>query len=427
MMIRDNTIVCTWTINNIEVTQLLEFATGPNTGRMDSVKISYAVQNKDFQAHEIGVRVLLDTFLGRNDGSPFRIPGVGEVTTETVFQGDKVPDYWYAFDDLGEPSVRAQGTLRAEGLTPPSSILFASWNRFEKNLWDIAPIEGRTFRRSGIGPLDSANAVYWNPVKVDPQGRIGVATMYGLYGATILKGEAFSLSLGGPKNTKGEEVVITADIQKTAQYPATEVVAEIKVPEGLSLAQGDTAVKQIGDIVSNNQVVKQSWALVPDGRAQGEIEYEVTVRGTVEKKQYSVSAKRTLTIDAVIPPPPPPPVEPTNTAVVAPPPPPENPPPPPTIELQVSSMTNFDFSRIDSVIASANADTAEVNALLDEINKALAERKKAKRNPEQRKQQSERAAALKKKADEAYPPMILDASTNFRRVQNVTNKTPVAP
>jgi len=419
-VVKDNTIVCTWTVNNIEITQLLEFALGINTGRMDSVKISYAVVNKDFKSHEIGIRILLDTFLGRNDGSPFRIPSFGEITTETVFMKDKVPDYWYAYDDLGTPTVRAQGTLKASGITPPDMVVFASWPRFEKNWWDINPIEGRSFRRGGIGPLDSACAVYWNPVNVDPQNRIGVSTMYGLYGATILKGEIFSLSLGGPTTTKGEDVIITADIQKVALLPAKNVKAEIILPEGLSLAPNETnRIKSLGTIESNNVVVKAAWTLRPDGRAQGEMEYTVVVKGEVESKEYSVSAKRKLIVEGVIPqekeeeivseP------EPEKTEVVK--------EPEPVKTITVLSITNFDFSRIDSVIDSVNRDIEINNSLIEEINKKLAENVK-KKDLILKKSFSERSENIINKSKEVYPNLIKDASTNFIHIQNVTNISP---
>lgn len=405
MTVKDNALVCVWTVGEVEVTQVLEFAKGLTTGRNDSVRISYAVLNKGSRPRKIGLRILLDTFLGRNDGAPFRVPGVGDITKETLFESVQVPDYWYAYDDLGEPSVRAQGTMRAEGLTPPDRVIFASWNRFERSLWDVAVSPERNFRRGGVGPLDSAVAMYWMPVEVAGGERIGVSTMYGLYGATLLKGEVFNLSLGGPNSTKGEPVTLTVDIQKTAIYPAREVSAELRLPEGLAFAEGETATKVVGEMVTNAKVVRLSWNVVPDGRVRGEVRYAVVVSGKVEEKVYTGRAERTLVIEEA-PPPSPPPAE----------------TPPPARLATVTTVTEFDFSRIDAVVAAVNADIAAVNALIEEINRALAERGRAAVRAEDRRNRAERSAGLRRRAEEEYPALIRDASTNFRRVRNVTNR-----
>jgi hypothetical protein len=399
LQVKDSTIIATWNINNIDIVQLLEFADGPNTGRPDSVKISYMVQNKDTQPHNIGIRILLDTFLGRNDGAPFRIPGVGEITTETIFKNASVPFYWYAYDDLAEPTVRAQGTLKADGLTPPDMVIFASWDRFNKYLWDFQPVEGRSFRRAVIGPLDSATANYWNPTKIGPGQKTGYSMMYGLYGATILRSDIFNISLGGPATTKGEPVTINADIQKRPVIPAQNCSAEFILPMGLSFADKDTGLKNLGTISSNN-VIKVLWNIVPDGRARGEIEYKIIVKGTVEGKEYKTIATRKLTVEGDTPPPPPPP-------------PVEKPKP----QITMNQRYSFNFDRINQVLVLVNDDLKKNNDILSKLNELLALRTKVYDKTLQD-DHAIQINTLKSKTN-TYPDQIRDAGKDTIKAENI--------
>ena len=51
----------------------------------------------------MGLRVLIDTMLGQNDGAPLRSGDVA-VLGDTVFSGAGMSDYWQAFDSLVEPA-----------------------------------------------------------------------------------------------------------------------------------------------------------------------------------------------------------------------------------------------------------------------------------------------------------------------------------
>ena len=420
MQVRNNAIVCTWTINNVDVTQLLEFGTGLLTGRPDSVKISYMVVNKDFRDHLIGVRLCLDILLGKNDGAPFKIPGIGEITTETFLDRNRLPDYWYAFDDLTQPVVRAQGTLKADGLVPPDRILFSSWSRLDKNPWDFTVIEGRGFVRN-VGTLDSAVAIYWNEKNLQPNNRLGVSTMYGLYGTMTLTGNAFKIDLDGATNTRGEAVIIGADIRKIFPSPVEGVTATMILPDGLGFYNNDTAVRDLGSLATDS-VNRQTWKVVPIDNAQGEMDYTVLVKGTVEKKEYKTSATGTLIAwpnsqlalvdENKLP------AGPTVTTQRLPPPPVTNSRPAAPV-LKTYQRYSFDFERIDRILAEINGDLKENNSLLARINELLKAKKKSY-DKTQRDGDISTAGELKGRAS-GYLPRIQTSSSNVIRVQNVTN------
>lgn len=420
MRIANKKIICTWSINNIDITQLLEFAKGPNTGRMDSVRISYMVVNKDFREHNIGIRVMLDTFLGKNDGSPFRIPGVGDISTETSFDGKDVPNYWYAFDDLGDPGLKVQGSLRTSGLTPPDKITFASWGRFNKYFWDFDALAGRTFRRKEsieLSPIDSAMAVYWFPKLVNANEQIGVNTLYGLYGDTVIEGDIFTLSLSGPQKTTGEPVTISADIQKIVDLPVKDVTAGIVLTDGLTLYNDDQAEKRIGTVQSN-KMFRKTWELIPDSRAQGEVKFQITVKCFIDGKEYQNSAVRTLIIEEPEP-------EPEKPEPVLSPPVTVAPPEPATTrvpEIALSQQHFFDFDRINMILSDLNGNLEDTNSLLDRINELLKKRPR-RYGEENRESDHDQLMQINTTANN-YQPRIDEAGQNVIRTETITNVIP---
>ncbi len=341
IMKRGDRMVTVWAVRNIEVTQTLKFVNGPTTGRPDTVDISYTIWNKDAREHNIGIRILLDTYLGKSDGAPFRIPEVGEVTTEKEFVGNLVPSYWYSYDDLGEPTVRAQGTVIIEGAPIPNRIVYASWERFNKYLWDFEIKPGRTFRRAIIGPADSSVAVYWDPHKYNPNDTYSVKTYYGLYGATIYKGNIFNVSLGGPVVTSGEPLLVTVDIQNISPYNAQDVTAEILLPTGLKLMGDEMGKKAIGSL-NSQEIKKTSFNIFPDGSVLGIIDYKVKVSGMVNGKLESIIVERKVNYKG-----------------------------PEKVVTEKFQYTLYDFTEINKLIADMNELLRENNSKIDELNKLI--------------------------------------------------------
>ena len=81
--------------------------------------------------HRVGLRFLLDTFIGANDGVPFLIPGRNQLCdTHLDVQGTDVPLYIQACesDDLAHPGTiaRIQFVLGG-GLAPPDRVTLGAW------------------------------------------------------------------------------------------------------------------------------------------------------------------------------------------------------------------------------------------------------------------------------------------------------------
>ncbi len=282
-----DSIRSTCVYDSVGVTQKLSLVRNPQTGRSDILEIRYVIKNNDFYSKSVGLREELDTMLGGNDGSPFQVPGTGAVMTETEFLGAAVPDYWLSFDDLANPSVLSQGTLRGGSATPPDRLVFADWESFASTLWDYS-----------IDPTmdvteDSAVGLYWNPEMLAPGEEVEYVTYYGLSNLTQEFGD-MSLSVTAPltfnivsNKYSPNPFTVTAFVQNSMNVPINDVSATISLPAGLTLA-GDPATQAIGSL---------------DPNAIGSVSWQVLAadQGTEVTLPYSISASTTGVSEQTVP------------------------------------------------------------------------------------------------------------------------------
>ena len=143
------TIVTVGRIGEIEVKQELSFARSPTTRVKEAAKISYTLTNRGAAAHPVGLRIVLDTMLGANDGAPLRV-GDKAISTAAQLTGDAIPDYWQAFDSLSSPAVISQGALRGPGLTPPDRMMMVDWGTLADHAWEFKFPEGAEYGKVSV-------------------------------------------------------------------------------------------------------------------------------------------------------------------------------------------------------------------------------------------------------------------------------------
>jgi len=227
----------------------------------------------------VGLRLLIDTMLGANDGAPLRAADQAMIG-DAMLSGARIPDYWQAFDSLIEPSVTSQGTMAGGELTPPSRVAFSNWGMFADNLWDAEIVPGREFIRSRESDLDSAVAMYWDPSALAPGEVRHYVTYYGLGGITLAPGK---LALG---ITAPAEVGLSSDgtapflavayVHNTGEGPAHDLVARLDLPSGFKLAGGQSNTHSIGDL-EPGQTAQVAWQVVATWASVGRADLAVSV------------------------------------------------------------------------------------------------------------------------------------------------------
>jgi hypothetical protein len=274
----DGKIESAWRMGPIEVWQILSLTRSSTTGLMDTAQVEYHVENLDSISHMVGVRLMLDTMLGANDGAPFRVDDRG-ITTDSVYYGHNMPHFWQAFDSLANPQVMSQGTLTGPGVTNPDRVYFTNWGSLADNSWNFDFTPGRDFQRIGEFELDSAIALFWDQVALEPGEARSFVSYYGLGGVTIAPGEIIVGVTSPAEITSDPEgfqtFSVIAYVQNDGQGDALNVVAELKLPPGLQLV-GSQAKIQLNDL-EVGETKQTGWQVGVRSITDGVFTYEVEV------------------------------------------------------------------------------------------------------------------------------------------------------
>lgn len=268
-----------WRADDVVVTQVLSIAAGITTGQLDTARIEYRVTNEGTTARSVGLRIMLDTLLGRNDGAPFQVGGRA-VVTDTAFRGDSIPDFYQAFDSLANPQVVSQGTLRAFDTTVPDEVYFSNWGSLADGVWDFDFVPGRDYTRAGEEfELDSAVALFWNEQPLAPGETRTYVTYYGLGGITIAPGH-LSIGVTSPASVNGshrDEVTfeVRAYIENTGDWIARDTVVRLENLAPLRIVDGPVEV-ELGDIAPRD-ARQATWRVAVPVGTSGSFTYRVAV------------------------------------------------------------------------------------------------------------------------------------------------------
>jgi hypothetical protein len=259
------TSVWTYDREKVFVTQAVEVVPGQVSRLLDTCLVRYTVENRDNVAHRVGLRFLLDTFIGGNDGVPFTLPGSpGLCDTQREFNTpDQVPDFIQALEheDLAHPGTIANLQLKLGGrVEPPARVTLGAWpnrtlrdrlrdRRFDQHmtLWDVPVVSMKT-----LPTYDSAVVMYWPERELTPGEKRELGFAYGL--GTVASGEGggkLGLTVGG-RFTVGSEFTVTAYV--TNPTPGQRLT--LRVPDGLQLqGDADQAVPAAANASSRNSPV----------------------------------------------------------------------------------------------------------------------------------------------------------------------------
>jgi RNA polymerase sigma factor (sigma-70 family) len=229
-----------WKQEKLRITQSVQIVVGEQTRLYDTALVKYAVQNLDKKPHTVGVRVLLDTFIGSNDGVPFLIPPSPEapsgrlLDTMAVFEKEQVPPFIRALEsaDLNDRSTVAEMGLKLRGLEPMSKVVLCRWPGDQGGgsaswEWPFEPMNADPQNR------DSCVVLYWNAMTVQPQEKRTLGFTYGLGRMADTADRAPMRLLASGSGQVGRTFVLTF-------YVRGEVgeMVRLQLPEGLRLAEG---------------------------------------------------------------------------------------------------------------------------------------------------------------------------------------------
>jgi hypothetical protein len=259
--------------------------------------VRYVLDNTGAQPRTVGLRFLLDTFIGGNDGVPFLIPGQ-QAGCETfhVFQtGAEVPDYLLALEtnDLRNPGTVARIQLKPGGaIEAPEKVILGAWpspalnpliDREEPRplgaltLWDVPVRSMQTI--TSLNTLftrfdpDSAVVMYWPPRELKPGKSRVVGFAYGL-------GQIAGDEAGGALCVLNDGLAAAGQpftVQAVVSKPVAGQTLTLELPEGLRFASGEkTLPVPPAPAEASRPQSTVTWSVI--GKRQGS--YRFTVRSS---------------------------------------------------------------------------------------------------------------------------------------------------
>jgi hypothetical protein len=274
--------------DGIRVTQTVELIPGEpieitpgNYQRLlDTCLVRYDLENKDKRAHKVGLRAIVDTLIGANDGVPFTVPGVpGMVDTFKDFPTPgQVPDFIQALEvpNLRNPQTVAQMNFKLGGkIEPPSRVSLTRWpgmggspSVFPFWLVPLVPIRD-----------DSCVVMYWEPRELQPGHKREVGYSYGVGSVSTQSGE-LGVTVGGTFAPGGELTVVGY-----VNNPQPKQKLSLMLPEGFTFVEGT----QTQDVppATPNRPSPVTWRI----RSTASGRFELTVyssTGAEQKKQVTI-------------------------------------------------------------------------------------------------------------------------------------------
>jgi serine/threonine protein kinase len=239
-----------FTPDKLYVTQTVQimpgevYETSAGTGfyqrALNTALIKYKVENKDANRHSFGLRVMIDTLIGQNDGVPFTIPGMsGLVSTSKDFRNrSEIPDFIQALEepDIANPGTVVQMDLKLADKLAPDRVSLTHWPGPNSPNWEV--------KVQNIDK-DSAIVLYWNPKDLYSGEHREMAFSYGLGN---LKGGKVGLTVGGTLAV-GRDMTVVAYVAD----PKPGEKATLELPKGFELLSGYLATQEVPSSVRSSE------------------------------------------------------------------------------------------------------------------------------------------------------------------------------
>jgi hypothetical protein len=267
--------VMDWSYRDIAVRQSVRLVAGDVSNRTDTIRVTYELRNTGQARRKVGLRVMLDTLIGDNDGVPFIVPGrEGIVTNTLAMTGSAVPDFVRSLErpDLSSPGVIVDINLvPAEGELRPSELLLSHWPG-ENAEWNYP-------RDTSFGD-DTAAAIYYAPSALEPGSTRAIGFSYGLgtISSTTTRNARLSLTAGGPIRA-GSSFWLVALVNQ----PRSGQTVNLVLPDGLT-PRRPASLSQ--PVLGSGPYAQSSWLIEVAPSLLGEVQVAVMLDpGNITEKQ----------------------------------------------------------------------------------------------------------------------------------------------
>jgi hypothetical protein len=284
-----------WKSGDISVKQVIQPGINPATGLPDALQMKYIITNTGVKNHDVGLRMMFDTMVNRNDSAPFKVPGVNGVESidyERDYVGEDVPAFWQVFNNFDNPDISAQYSMKGTGISTPDRFTIANWGGITGTRWDysISP---------GLYTGDSAVGMWWNPKTLAPGEQKIITTYYGRPGV----GGDQALVLSGRQRLTYEEwssapFNLISYFTNNTSSTLNNVRLVLETDPGITLVDNESE-HQLGTIDSR-ATTQSSWSLQPNTHGKHRITVKAFADGVDEP--FAIAEYEVEALEPVVPP-----------------------------------------------------------------------------------------------------------------------------
>lgn len=173
----------TWKSSQIEVSEIFFPIASNEAPLANGVKIEIDIKNLSEQSFSVGLRFLLDTYLGEDSYIHFKTDRVSQIIKEQTIKRGNMIKYWVSPKQGDADQFGLECITEGKGITTPDSIVFANWKRLNDSSWSYETSITRNFSLLPYSINDSAVAQYYNPEILDKNMTRKIILVLGKYDA----------------------------------------------------------------------------------------------------------------------------------------------------------------------------------------------------------------------------------------------------
>lgn len=156
----EGTVTVKWRSSTLEVEQIFTV----DNGVTGAASVVISVTNRSETRRRVGVRYLLDTWLGERSGVHFVTADGREIRSEERFVPDDRNRYWVSSDG----TLSMYYAVAGDAVSDAEAVVFGNWKRLYDARWEYAVRSERSFDLIPYSINDSAAAVYYPIRRLEP-------------------------------------------------------------------------------------------------------------------------------------------------------------------------------------------------------------------------------------------------------------------
>jgi hypothetical protein len=167
-----------WSSNSLTIHQTFTFIASKDASLADGLKMTLAITNNSETSLSVGVRFLIDTYLGEDSNTHFITEQINTVTAEKTITPGSDQEYWLSKENVGD-DFGLRWEIYNSGITKPDKVIFANWKRLTESTWNYETNSGRNFNLLPYSINDSAAAMFYMPQKLSKGQTRTIVTAFG--------------------------------------------------------------------------------------------------------------------------------------------------------------------------------------------------------------------------------------------------------